>query len=105
MAGSAFSPIDVIDLSRVVGGAASSQATSGVDLAPASPISLAPDKQTRELQLMLTQLTSELAGIAKQLAPKDDPLTPMIMQMLGKRRSGPGPTPAPALPPTSTLTR
>jgi len=84
MAGKAFSVIEVIDLSQVFGGV---------------------DKQTQAAQDVISQATSAVEDLAKKVAPKDDSLTQAMMQMMNNRRSGSGPTPAPALPPTSTLTR
>jgi hypothetical protein len=85
MAGRAFLAIDVIDLSRVRGGV---------------------DKQTRALQLAIAQVTSAVESIAKAAAPSGmSAMLPMLLSMLSRNRSGAGPTPAPALPPTSTLTR
>jgi len=75
--------IDVIYLSRVWGGV---------------------DKQTRALQLAIDQATSAVKDVATSVVPKDAGLLQALM-MMGPRRRGPGPTPAPALPPTSTLTR
>jgi hypothetical protein len=79
-----FAAIDVIDLSGVRGGV---------------------DKQTRAAQLILQQATSAIEDAGKALVPKDAGMIQMMLQVLGRRRSGAGPTPAPALPPTSTLTR
>ena len=76
--------IDVIDLCRVRGGV---------------------DKQTREAQLILQQATSAVEDVASSLVPRDAGMVQMMLQVLGRRRAGPGPTPAPALPPTTTLTR
>jgi len=87
MAGKSFPAIEVIDLSYLA------QVTGGVD------------KQTQAVQDAITQATSAMQDVARSVAPKDDSMTQVMMQMLGNRRSGAGPTPAPALPPTSTLTR
>jgi hypothetical protein len=84
MAGNHFPVIDVIDLTMVVGGV---------------------DKQTKVLQTAIDSATSQMENVAKAVAPKDDSMSQMMMQVMSKRRSGGGPTPAPALPPTSTLTR
>jgi hypothetical protein len=84
MAGKAFVVIEVIDLSAVWGGV---------------------DKQTQAAQDVISQATTAVEDLAKKVAPKDDSLTQAMMQMMSNRRSGSGPTPAPALPPTSTLTR
>jgi hypothetical protein len=90
MAGKPFPVIDVIDLSQVYGGI-------GADGAA--------DKQTRAAQLVIDQATSAMEAVAKKVAPKDDSMTQVMLHMMSNRRSGSGPTPAPALPPTSTLTR
>lgn len=87
MAGKAFPAIEVIDLTDLA------QVTGGVD------------KQTRAVQLAIAEATSAMEDVAKTIAPKDSSMPQIMMQMLGNRRSGSGPTPAPALPPTSTLTR
>ena len=84
MAGNAFTAISVIDLSQVYGGV---------------------DKQTQAVQTAIAQATSAMEDVAKTVAPKDNTTSQMMMQMMNNRRSGSGPTPAPALPPTSTLTR
>ncbi len=84
MTGKAFSVIEVIDLSQVWGGV---------------------DKQTQAAQDVISQATSAVEDLAKKVAPKDNSMTQAMMQMMNNRRSGSGPTPAPALPPTSTLTR
>jgi hypothetical protein len=89
MAGNTFPAIDVIDLSQVYG---------GVDGGSV-------DKQTKAAQLVIAQATSAMEDVAKKVAPKDDSMTQMMLHMMSNRRSGSGPTPAPALPPTSTLTR
>jgi hypothetical protein len=87
MAGKSFPAIEVIDLSYLA------QVTGGVD------------KQTQVVQDAITQTTGAMQDVARSVAHKDSTMTQMMMQMLGNRRSGAGPTPAPALPPTSTLTR
>ncbi|HEU4732719.1 MAG TPA: hypothetical protein VFT22_32710 [Kofleriaceae bacterium] len=84
MAGKPFPVIDVIDLTQVMGGV---------------------DKQTSAAQLAIAQATGAMDDMAKKLAPKDDSMTQLLLQIMSQRRSGSGPTPAPALPPTSTLTR
>jgi hypothetical protein len=84
MAGNAFPAIHVIDLSQVYGGV---------------------DKQTQAVQTAIAQATSAMEDVARTVAPKDNSMSQMMMQMMNNRRSGPGPTPAPALPPTSTLAR
>jgi hypothetical protein len=84
MAGNAFTAITVIDLSQVYGGV---------------------DKQTQAIQTAIEQATSAMEDVAKTVAPKDNTMSQMMMQMMNNRRSGSGPTPAPALPPTSTLAR
>lgn len=84
MAGKSLIAIDVVDLSHVWGGV---------------------DKQTRPLLLAIEQATNAMKDVATSLIPKDAGMVQAMMQMMGPRRRGPGPTPAPALPPTSTLTR
>ena len=61
------------------------------------------DKQTRAAQLAIAKVTSEVESLAKSLAPQPS-MVPMLLQMMNRRPRS-GPTPAPALPPTSTLTR
>lgn len=63
------------------------------------------DKQTRALQLVLSQATSAIEDVAKAVAPQNAGMMQMVLQMMSKRPPGRGPTPAPALPPTTTLTR
>ena len=85
MAGDALPPIDVVDLSRVCGGV---------------------DKQTSAAQTAISQAASAMEDIARSVAPKDTSALAMMLSMMPPpRRRGPAPTPAPALPPTSTLTR
>jgi hypothetical protein len=89
MAGKPFTTIDVIDLTHVRGGV---------------------DKQTRALQMAITEATNAVQEVAKSVTPKNAGMMNMMMQMLSRRRpasgpSGRGPTPAPALPPPTTLTR
>ena len=63
------------------------------------------DKQTQEAQTAIDQATSAVQDLASNMAPKDTGMTDMLMKVLSNRRSGSGPSSAPALPPTSTLTR
>jgi hypothetical protein len=63
------------------------------------------DHQTQDAQLAIAQATSAVQNVAKNLAPKDAGMTDMLMKVLSHRRSGSGPSSAPALPPTSTMTR
>jgi hypothetical protein len=84
MAGDPWPTIDVVDLSRVTGGI---------------------DKQTAAAKAMLDQATSAMTELAKATAPKDDSTTQLMLELMSKRGSGSGPPPAPALPPTSTLSR
>ena len=63
------------------------------------------DKQTQEAQAAIDQATSAVKNVAQSLIPKNAGMTDMLMQVLSNRRSGSGPSSAPALPPTSTLTR
>lgn len=86
MAGKASPAIEVIDLSHLA------RVTGGVD------------KQTRAVQLAIAAATSATEDVAKAVAPKDSSMTQAMMKVLSNRRAGSGPTPAPALPPTSTLT-
>jgi len=83
MAGSALRVIDVLDLSQVWGGV---------------------DKQTAAAQRVIDGAVRSVEDLARATAPKDDTMNQVILQMLSKR-GGSGPTPAPALPPTSTLAR
>lgn len=63
------------------------------------------DQQTQAAQDAIAQATSAVKNVANNLAPKDAGMTDMLMQVLSSRRSGSGPSSAPALPPTSTLSR
>ena len=63
------------------------------------------DKQTEEAQAAIAQATSAVKNLATGLAPRDTGVTDMLMKVLSNRRSGSGPSSAPALPPTSHLTR
>jgi len=82
MAGKPIEVIDVSQLWRVCGGV---------------------DKQTQAAQAAIAQATTAVKGLAKQLEPKNAGLS-MLLQVMGNRR-GRGPGSAPALPPTTTLTR
>jgi len=84
MAGKSFPAIDVVDLTRVWGGV---------------------DKQTRAAQLAIRQAIGAMEDVAKAVGPKDDTVAQLALRAMTKRGAGSGPTPAPALPPTSTLTR
>ena len=79
-----FAAIDVVDLTQVTGGV---------------------DKQTSAAQAAIAQAIAAIQDLATLAAPKDTGMLQMMMAMKKPRRSDPGPTPAPALPPTSTLTR
>jgi len=83
MAGSAIEVIDLALLWQVWGGA---------------------DKQTEAAKAAIAQATSSVQALAKKLEPQPG-VADMMLQVLGNRRSGSGPSSAPALPPTSTLTR
>ena len=61
------------------------------------------DKQTQAAQAAIDQATSAVESLAKQVGPKH-PEMGMLLQVMGDRR-GRGPGSAPALPPTTTLTR
>ena len=84
MAGKVFTAIAVVDLSHVWGGV---------------------DKQTAAAQVAIGKVTAAMQEIARSVAPKDNGALAMMLSMMPPRRRGPAPTPAPALPPTSTLTR
>jgi hypothetical protein len=85
MAGrSSFAPIAVVDLTHVLGGV---------------------DKQTKAAQQVLDQATAAAQKVAKAAGPKDDGMSQVLLHMMNNRRSGSGPMSAPALPPTSHLTR
>jgi hypothetical protein len=79
-----FRAIAVIDLSEVRGGT---------------------DKQTEAAKLAIAQATNAAQDVARSVAPKDTGMTDVLLHVMNQRGSGPGPTSAPALPPTSTLTR
>lgn len=63
------------------------------------------DKQTQAAQDAIAQATSAVQNVADSLVPKNAGMTDMLMKVLTNRRSGSGPSSAPALPPSSTLTR
>jgi len=86
VAGKSFRTIDVIDLSEVWGGS---------------------DKQTEAAKLALAQATGAVEDVAKTVGPKDTGMTDALLRVMNQRGSGRGngPNSAPALPPTSTLTR
>jgi len=60
------------------------------------------DKQTQAAQDAIAQATSAVNNVAQSLVPKNAGMTDMLMQVLSNRRSGSGPSSAPALPPSST---
>ena len=76
-----------------------------IDLAALEEVTGGIEKDTAALQKKIQALTSAINDIAKANQPKDTSMMQMMLQKLGERRSNSGPTPAPALPPTSTLTR
>jgi hypothetical protein len=80
-------PIEVIDISYLA------HVTGGVD------------KQTRAAQVVIDQAVNTVKQLANSLAPKDSSITDMLLKVMSNRRSNSGPGSAPALPPTSTLTR
>jgi len=84
VAGSAIEVIDAAELREVRGGV---------------------DKQTSAAQIALAQAVSAVQGVARSVAPKDTSMTDLLLHAMSSRRSGSGPSSAPALPPTSTLTR
>jgi len=57
------------------------------------------DKQTRAMQLAIAQATSSVKDLATSLAPKDSSMTDVMLQVMGNRKSDPGPASAPASPP------
>ena len=57
------------------------------------------DKQTSAAQIMIAQATSAMKDLARSTAPKDTGMTDVLFQLMNQRRSGPGPSSAPALPP------
>ena len=66
------------------------------------------DRQTQAAQDAIAQATSAVKDVARQVLPKNAGMTDLLLQVMSSRssrRPGPGPSSAPALPPTSTLTR
>lgn len=99
----AFAVIDVIDLSRVRGGVAQQAAVmqrayahepAAVQRAIAHALSGRADGDRVRVQ----------APAYDDRRDNNDQLSPLLARK-PRRRSGSGPTPAPALPPASTLTR
>jgi hypothetical protein len=76
-----------------------------IDISDLADVRGGLDKQTEAVQQAIAQVTTMVGGLAKSVAPKSDSMTALLMMVMNMRRSGSGPTPAPALPPTSTLTR
>ncbi|HEX3476656.1 MAG TPA: hypothetical protein VHT91_16635 [Kofleriaceae bacterium] len=76
-----------------------------IDLSELWYVCAGVDKQTQAAQAAISQATDAVKNVAQSLVPKDAGMTDMLMQVLSHRRSGSGPSSAPALPPTSTLTR
>ena len=62
------------------------------------------DKQTDAAKAAIAQATSSVEALAKKLEPQPG-VADVMLQVMSNRRSGSGPSSAPALPPTSTLTR
>lgn len=83
----------------------SSRAIEVIDASALWQIRGGVDKQTRAAQLAIDQATSAVKDVATSVAPRDTGLSDVMMQVLSNRRPGPGPSSAPALPPTTTLTR
>ena len=75
-----------------------------IDLVDLEHVSGGIEKDTAALQAKIRQATSAVEDIANATKPKDTSLLQMMLQNL-PRGGKAGPTPAPALPPTSTLTR
>lgn len=85
MAGkSLFAPITVVDLTDVRGGV---------------------DKQTQAARQVLDQATVAADKVARSVAPKGAGMSQVLLHLMASRSSGAGPTSAPALPPTTHLTR
>ncbi len=76
-----------------------------IDLAALAEVTGGIEKDTAALQAKIRQATSAMQDLARQTQPKDNSLMQMMLGQLPGRGSNSGPTPAPALPPTSTLTR
>ena len=79
-----------------------------IDLSYLSHVRGGLDKQTTALQAEIDRATGAMTDVAKAVGPKADGSAMMfelLPQLMAKRGSRSGPTPAPALPPTSTLTR
>ncbi len=76
-----------------------------IDLAALAEVTGGIEKDTAALQAKIRQATSAMEDIARATKPKDDSLMQMMLGQLSSRGGSSGPTPAPALPPTSTLTR
>ena len=62
------------------------------------------DKQTETARAAIAQATGSIQALAKKLEPQPG-IADVMLQVMSSRRSGSGPSSAPALPPTSTLTR
>jgi hypothetical protein len=105
--------IEVIDMTRISTATATATATATRSCPPIEVIDISylqyvvggVDKQTQAAQLVITQAVNAVKQVADSLAPKNTGLTDVLMQVMSQRRSNSGPSSAPALPPTSTLTR
>lgn len=76
-----------------------------IDVSQLSGVTGGLDKQTQAAQLAIAQATTAVASLARQLEPKSAGMMEMLFQIMSMRRSRSGPSSAPALPPTTTLTR
>ena len=85
MAGKPFIVLDLVALAEVCGGV---------------------EKDTAALQKKIQAATTAVEDIARANKPKDTSMLQAMLQFMPPGGGGKaGPTPAPALPPTSTLTR
>jgi hypothetical protein len=83
----------------------SSSAIEVIDMSQLCLVTGGSDKQTEAVKAEIAKATAAMEDVAKAVIPKNFGMTNMLMQVLGNRGRGSGPSSAPALPPTSTLTR
>jgi hypothetical protein len=97
--------IEVIDMTRTSSSSSSCPPIEVIDISYLRYVTGGVDKQTQAAQVVIDQAVSTVKRLADSLAPNSTSMTDVLLKVLSSRRSNSGPGSAPALPPTSTLTR
>jgi hypothetical protein len=96
--------IEVIDMTRT--SSSSCPPIEVIDISYLRYVTGGVDKQTQAAQVVIAQAVSAVKQLADSLAPSSNTgMTSALLKVLSSRRSNSGPGSAPALPPTSTLSR